>query len=133
METTSHQAKILVVDDDPQFRSYLVDAIATLLPTSEVNQAGDSFQAGKIMASIVPDLVFMDYAMPGINGAAVTVLIRSDPTFSNTKIVAITGFANRATLYDLQRSGVDLIMHKPASLKDIETTLAHFNLLSRSE
>lgn len=120
--------KILVVDDDPQFRSYLIDALKTLAPDATIQHATDGFEAGITIASFHPTLILLDYAMPGLNGAAVCKLIRSDPTYAETHLVAITGFADAAIQQELLEAGIDLILHKPLPLLQIRDLLDKFDI-----
>ena len=125
-ETPARTARILVVDDDPQFQSFMADAIATLLPEAIVRVAANGFQAGMAMAELRPHLVLLDYAMPGLNGAAVCALIRSNAAYADTQIVAITGFADQATRNALLLAGADRILLKPLPLDTLKEVLSKF-------
>ena len=126
--TSPKTATILVVDDDPQFRSFLMEALALLMPDATVREAADGFQAGIEIANMRPDLVLLDYAMPGLNGVDVCTLIRNDTAFANTRVVAITGHANAEIQQALEQAGANLILHKPLHLTEIEAMLNQFNL-----
>lgn len=118
--------RILVVDDDPQFRAFLVDALNMLLPSAEIHEAADGFQAGMLMAEFHPDLVLLDYAMPGMNGAAVCRLIKSNKMLA--RVVALTGFADSAIQAELIDAGADKVLFKPLSLESIELMLEQLGM-----
>lgn len=120
--------KVLIVDDDPQFRAYLTDALSVLAPDAGLREASDGFQAGIEMASFRPDLVILDYAMPGLNGAAVCRLIRSNAAYANTRIVAVTGYADATIEAALHSAGADAVLHKPLPLAAIEGILDQLKL-----
>jgi excisionase family DNA binding protein len=120
--------RILVVDDNPQFRAYLLDALATLLPTAAVRAASDGFQAGMDMAEFQPDMVLLDYAMPGMNGAAVCRLIKSNPAYADTRVVAVTGYADTGVHAALTEAGADRVLLKPIPLATLEAMLHQFEL-----
>lgn len=120
--------KLLVVDDDPQFRAFLVDALNMLLPVASVREAMDGFQAGMLMAEFHPDLVLLDYAMPGINGAAVCRLIRSNTAYEKTRVVALTGYADSVIQAELMDAGADNVLFKPVPLEAIEAMLDEFRI-----
>jgi len=128
MATVPTPPKILVVDDDPQFRAYLLDALVTLLPQAALREAVDGFQAGMAMAEFQPDLVLLDYAMPGMNGAAVCRLIKSNPAYAGTRVVAVTGYADAGIHAALTDAGADQILLKPIPLATLEAMLHQFEL-----
>jgi len=120
--------KILVVDDDAEFRAYLVDALAMLLPAATLREASDGFAAGMAMAEFHPQLVLLDYSMPGINGAAVCRMIKSNKQYSGTRVVVVTGYADAATQATLTDSCADEVLLKPTPLRVIEGMLDRLKL-----
>ncbi len=120
--------RILVVDDDPQFRAFLVDALATLAPDAIIREAVDGFQAGTAMAEFHPDLVMLDYAMPGMNGASVCRQIKSSAAYAEIRVVALTGFADASIQAELASAGVDKFLFKPVPIKVIEDMLDQFRM-----
>ena len=63
------RAAVLVVDDDPDVRSLLADMLAALGYAASFAADGPSALAALDRA--IPDVVLMDFAMPGMNGAEV--------------------------------------------------------------
>lgn len=118
--------RILVVDDDPQFRAFLIDALNMLLPSAEIHEAADGFQAGMLMAEFHPDLVLLDYAMPCMNGAAVCRLIKSNIT--PARVVALTGYADSVIQAELINAGADKLLFKPISLDSMKLMLEQFGI-----
>jgi two-component system LytT family response regulator len=59
--------RILVVDDEPLARHHLRDLLREL-PGSIVTECGDGRSAAETIAQSTPDLVFLDVAMPGLDG-----------------------------------------------------------------
>lgn len=122
----SSTRKILVVDDDPQFRAFLVDALEMLLPLAVIHEAVDGFQAGMLMAESHPELVLLDYAMPGMNGAAVCRLIKSNE--SPARVVALTGYADSIIQAELMEAGADKVLFKPLGLDALRLMLEQFGM-----
>jgi len=82
--------KILVVDDEQSIIDILQEHLAT---TYDVTSARDGKRALELVRATHPDLIFLDVAMPGINGVDVLKAVKQlDPTIP---IIAITG--NRDT------------------------------------
>lgn len=120
--------QLLIVDDDPLFRSYLIDAFATLLPDAIVRVAIDGFHTGIALAAYQPDLVLLDYAMPGMNGLDVCHLIKSNPDYAKTRVVILTGIADPALHMEFMQARADSVLLKPIAFKTLEAVLDQFHL-----
>ena len=82
-------ARILIVDDDPDVRAFLAGTIADF--GHQTLQAADGADALALLDRNAPDLMLVDFAMPGMNGA---VLARSArERFPDLPIIFVTGFA----------------------------------------
>ncbi len=125
----SPMVRILVVDDETAFRKFMVEAIESLLSDCEILEAADGFQAGLAVEKYHPELVFLDYAMPGMNGADVCRFIKKEEGYTATKIIAITGHADDFIKRSLLDAGADDVLYKPISIDTIQTTLAQFQVL----
>jgi excisionase family DNA binding protein len=117
--------RILVVDDDRQFRGFLVDFLSGITPKIEVAEAADGFAAGLMLAEFRPDIILLDYAMPGLSGAAVCRMIRSNPQYATSRIIAITGHAISGIEQEMLQAGADTVLIKPV------TTAQLYNLLDQ--
>lgn len=121
--------RILVVDDDVHFRAFMIEVLTTLLPDVEVREAVDGFQAGTAIAEFRPDLVMLDYSMPGMNGASVCRQIKSSEIYAATRIIAMTGHADLAIQAELKDAGADGLLLKPVSIQVIGDMLKKFDFL----
>lgn len=67
--------RVLVADDSPMLRQ----SIGELLQSADVLSvvtAGDGMEAVRLAREITPDVVILDYRMPGLNGVQAAQLIR---------------------------------------------------------
>jgi two-component system response regulator AlgR len=71
--------KILVVDDEPLARERLLRLLGRVLPDATVDEAGNGQQALELVASIQPDLLFLDIRMPGLDGIDVAAALQDMP------------------------------------------------------
>ncbi len=62
-------AKILVIDDDPDVRHFICAGLEEL--GHEVAEAADGKEGIELFGKVRPDLVIVDYIMPGLTGADV--------------------------------------------------------------
>jgi CheY-like chemotaxis protein len=92
--------KILIVDDDFKNRLLLTTVLSPI--GFELQEAEDGIEAIKIAKSFFPDLVLIDYFMPGMNGAEAAKNIQKID--EDIKILIITGreleTGNDETSYD---------------------------------
>ena len=110
---------ILVVDDDPQVRATIVRALEELgYHTGEAIDGPAALSALK--ASERPDLVILDYVMPGMDGAEVAREIAAiDPELP---IVFSTGHAALRALR--LAAGEDVqVLNKPFTLDELDDLL----------
>lgn len=116
--------KLLVIDDDELFRSYLVDSIETYYPDAIVRDAYDSFQAGIELATFRPNIIFLDYNLPGFNGLHVCNLIRSNHDFSSCKIIVISGYINEVVHQQFLSAGANSVIQKPVHTQKIKEIIS---------
>jgi PAS domain S-box-containing protein len=72
--TMGPTATILVVDDDPDVRSFITASLEEL--GYDVRSACDGAAALESLGTFEPDLVVIDYLMPGMSGAEVATAMR---------------------------------------------------------
>ncbi|TMQ22008.1 MAG: response regulator [Candidatus Rokuibacteriota bacterium] len=106
-------ATVLVADDDP-------DVMAVLLETLEpegfrVLSAGDGDAALALARAERPDVVVLDWMMPGQDGLAVCRALRadSDPRIAEVPVVLITGRTDAADTATGFAAGVTDYLTKP--------------------
>ena len=69
--------KVLIVDDSKLARMAVAKALSTLQPDWTRVEAGDADQAMAAVASESPDIVLLDFNMPGRDGLALAGEIRA--------------------------------------------------------
>ncbi|MBT3257534.1 MAG: response regulator [Deltaproteobacteria bacterium] len=125
--------RILVVDDDPFIREMLSRALQNHGFQTEV--AADGFEAGVKLVQFNPDLVFLDLIMPGMDGFEVCRRINENPSISQIKVIAITGFDTEENRDQIMKAGADGYLAKPLEtsklLQEVEVILSEpVNLLA---
>lgn len=72
-----------------------------------------------MLAEAAPDLVLLDYAMPGLNGAEVAQAVRSRRP--DLPVIFVTGYADQAAM---KAAAADApILQKPFRVADLAATL----------
>ncbi len=87
------KAKILLIDDDPDF----IEATKTILESKpyEVIVAFAADEGLKKARTESPDLVLLDIIMPGTDGFSAAEQFKKDPELSKIPVVMLTSYAER--------------------------------------
>jgi CheY-like chemotaxis protein len=101
-------ATVLVVDDEFGIVE-LVEAILTD-EGHRVVSAANGRHGLEVLAKEHPDLIFLDYMMPVMNGAATLLAIADDPAWQHIPVVVISVMAEAAVAE--RCSGYTCFMHK---------------------
>lgn len=106
-------ATILVVDDHPDNREFLVTLLA--YAGHRLLEADDGVKALEVMHTEHPDLVIVDIVMPNMDGYEFVHQVRSEPTIAQTRIIFWTATYLQSEAWALaQACGVHHIITKPA-------------------
>lgn len=106
---------VLVVDDTSILRSILRDILVEYCGVSRRNifEAADGMQALAEYKRLKPDIVYLDIAMPNLNGIeTVRKILAIDP---NAKIVMCTGSGGESVVKECVRAGAMDYLVKPLS------------------
>jgi CheY-like chemotaxis protein len=105
---------ILIVDDDPLIRKLITTTLQDVAG-SQLVEAADGMQALEAAVEARPQIVFLDYDMPRLNGIETCRRLRSDPATADATIVMLTAMADGAAQDRARQAGADLFLTKPFS------------------
>jgi CheY-like chemotaxis protein len=112
-------ATVLVIDDDADVRRFLTDSLDAL--GYRVAEAENGLVGLRALESILPDVMVVDFAMPGMNGAEVAKAAWA--RLPNLPIVFASGYANTAAIEEV--AGADNpVLRKPFRVDDLRTAIA---------
>lgn len=103
--------RVLVVDDNHmnlELASFMLQAEAF-----EVAVAMDAVAAQAQIRARKPDLILMDIQMPGLDGLALTQLLKADPNTADITVIAFTAYAMKGDEARMRASGCDGYISKP--------------------
>lgn len=110
-------AEILVVDDD----SSICDMLCFLLGSEgyRVRKAYDAREALNCVGESVPDIVLVDWMMPGMNGVELIRCLRSEPTTRRLPIIMLTAKDSESDKVEGFGGGADDYILKPFSNREL--------------
>ncbi|MBS0277141.1 MAG: PAS domain S-box protein [Proteobacteria bacterium] len=115
-----HTASVLVIDDDPDVRAFLAESLDAF--GYAVTQAQDGPQGLALIAKQKPDILLVDYAMPGMTGAEVAARVRK--MHADLPIIFASGYAETAALENVQDANT-AILRKPFRLGELQEAVAN--------
>ena len=116
--------KVLVVDDEHYMRK-VVRALLMSIGIRTVYEASDGPAGLEMLRLNQPDIVIVDWQMPGLDGAGFVRMVRSPDTFPypDVPIIMLTGHGERSRVIEAIQVGVNEFLLKPVSSKALYTRL----------
>ena len=110
-EQEGRRPLVLIVEDDPETRQFLVDLLNH--HGFRTDAAHNGLQAlDKALAS-TPDLVLADIVVPGIDGIELCRRLRADVRTRAVPVLAVTGYEDRHYRVRAMEAGADRVLIKP--------------------
>jgi len=103
--------KILLVDNDADFLKTVTE-ILEKIPDTEVKTTSSGFDAGVLVAEWLPDLIILNFFIPGLDCFAVTKIIKENPRLKKIPIIAVTSTTDPDELGRVKNSGIDNLLTK---------------------
>jgi CheY-like chemotaxis protein len=121
-DSTAPTRRILVADDNPGVAECL--AMLLRLLDHQVMTVSTGQDALAAAATFLPKIVFLDIAMPEMDGYEVARRLREIPELSGTLIVALTGWGGEQDRRRAQEAGFNHYLLKPIEASTIVQLLA---------
>jgi PAS domain S-box-containing protein len=118
--------RVLVVDDNTDAAASL--ALLLKMEDYEVCTAADGEEAIEQTRTFGPQIIFMDLAMPRLDGLEAARRIRALPQGERVRIVALTGWGQEADRQRTRDAGMDHHLIKPVSLDALQSVLRGLRL-----
>ncbi|MER3432561.1 MAG: adenylate cyclase [Leptolyngbya sp. ERB_1_1] len=126
-----HQAKILVVDDNPDLRSYVSGVLKRqgyLVWTAR--NGAEGFEQAK---THYPSLIVTDLMMPIVSGLDMIRMIRAQEDLKGTPIVLLTAKADEDTRLEGVERGADAYLSKPFNDRELLAEVRNLLALKENE
>ena len=114
-----NEKKLLVVDDDESYLNILKKILTKMEYAAEV--ATSSEEALKILEKEKYPLIITDLDMPGLDGVELCKQIKEND--SKSIVYALSGYITDYDTEDLEKSGFDGYLYKPAKLEVLKQAI----------
>ena len=111
------QANVLVVDDEPAIREMI--AFALQRNGLNVQLASDAHEALLAISSNRPDIILLDWMMPGVSGLELTRRLRRDSLTQDIPIIMLTAKVSEDDKVSGLEAGTDDYVIKPFSPREL--------------
>jgi two-component system cell cycle response regulator DivK len=112
---------VLIVDDVEDTR--LIYAVFLKHRGFDVSVAGTAKAALGIVAERRPDVIVMDFSMPGTDGLAATRQLASDPTTAHIPVILLTGHVEMISTDAVKAAGARRLIIKPCLPEILEAEI----------
>jgi CheY-like chemotaxis protein len=129
----SNQIRVLVVDDHAVMRQGLCSLLAEEDGVEVVGEASDGIGAIQRARELEPDIVLMDYSLPGMTGAEATHVIRRE--FPNVQVIALSMHREKERAEAMIAAGAVAYLNKSGDSEVLIKAIAKcgFRTASRSQ
>ncbi|GIH97392.1 MULTISPECIES: response regulator transcription factor [Planobispora] len=110
-------SNVLIVEDDLDIRDLTVFRLEQA--GHDVRTAGDGMEALAALEEQRPDIVILDWMMPGLSGPEVCRRLRAMPGMEGVVVLMLTSKAQEADVEEGFRAGADDYMVKPFSPREL--------------
>ncbi|WP_169577893.1 hybrid sensor histidine kinase/response regulator transcription factor [Salisaeta longa] len=125
--TATAQPTVLVVDDDPDMRTFVR---SILEPDYLVRAASDGHAALRMSREILPDCVVADVVMPRVDGMELVAALRKHDATEDIPVVMLTARADTDDQITGLTSGADAYLTKPF-VPDVLRAHVHQHITTR--
>ena len=111
------QKRILIVEDEPAIREMV--SFALRKGDYEPIHAGDAREAQSAIADRVPDLILLDWMLPGMSGLDLARRLRKEDLTREIPIIMLTARGEEMDRFNGLEAGVDDYVIKPFSTREL--------------
>ncbi|MFW5663623.1 MAG: ATP-binding protein [bacterium] len=119
-EGKENHEMILVVEDNPDVRSYIREQLEEIYHVAEASNGEEGIKMAQVK---VPDLIISDVMMPKRDGYQFCKDIRTDERTSHIPVIMLTARAGLDDKIDGLKTGVDAWLTKPFNARELKANV----------
>lgn len=110
---------VYIIEDQTILRQLVCRLVEEMEGFALAGQSGDGLEGVEACRRLKPDLVIIDIMVPGMNGLEIVRQLKK--SIPASKLLVFSGHSRREQVQSALKSGVDGIVHKDASIEELET------------
>ncbi len=114
-DTKQKNLKILVIEDDKNFRDFVKDAL-DVFKGYELREVEDGMKGALLIGSWLPDLIILDIRMPNMNGVEFLSYLKENIDKKNMKIIVTSAYLSQELKQQIKDLDINIILEKPVRL-----------------
>lgn len=115
-------SKVVFCEDDPMIQKLIRAALRA--EDHEVHVASTGDEGLELIRRELPDVVFTDVSMPGMDGYQLAGELKADPRTAHIPIVFMTASVQVGQHDEAERHGATSVLMKPFSMADLRARLS---------
>jgi CheY-like chemotaxis protein len=112
---------VLLVEDNRDGAQMLADVLAS--EGHQVHLAPDGRTALAVAPRLAPDVVLCDIGLPDMDGYSLAHALRKEPALAHTRLIALSGYAQKEDRARAEAAGFEAHLVKPADLDELTRVL----------
>jgi CheY-like chemotaxis protein len=116
--------RILIIEDNLlnlELATDLLEANGHIISSAQTAEEGL-----RLARELLPDLVLMDFSLPGMDGLAATKNLKADPETRHLIVVGLTANAMKGDAESALNAGCDGYLTKPIDTRTFATAVTEF-------
>ncbi len=130
MEPRVDQPLILIVEDNPETRSFLVKVLAD---SGRIEVAVDGEDGLQKAAELEPDLIISDLMMPRMSGSEMIRALRADPRFQSTPVLVLSAKTDESLRVEMLHGLAQEYVTKPCGRAELAARVHNLLKIQRHE
>ena len=122
-EPSNRRIRVLIAEDDESLRALM--RLTVDVGDFDIEEAEDGTSALEAARATPPDVVLLDWMMPGLSGLDLCRALRADPATAGAKIVMVTARVMPEDRDAAIAAGADHFVGKPFSPVALLDTVRH--------
>ena len=118
---SSSPVRVVLVEDNDTFRQTLELLFGMREEIDVVASVATGDEAAVVCSSLVPDVVLMDYRMPGLNGAEATRAVLT--ACPSTRVVCLSASVTQQEIDDVRAAGAVACVTKDEDFDSLVATV----------
>ncbi|WP_420146810.1 response regulator [Spirosoma sp.] len=127
-ELPSTTPLVLVVEDNPEVREFIVTELAT---TYRIRSAANGYEGWMLAKEELPDVIVSDLMMPRMDGYSLIEKLKTDPATDHIAVILLTASVEQENRLKGFEYGADEYVTKPFHVGELRLRLR--NLLDRQQ